>query len=100
MVFKDEYLAKSWSFDLQPGYGLHFPATFPHWVQNGPAVSISFSITFRTPNLERRSMIYNVNSFLRRRGLNPTPVGQTPWKDTLKYQAHRIWRRSTRLLGR
>ena len=99
LAFKEEYLAQSWSFDLQPGFGLHFPATFTHWVKNGSSVSISFSVTFRTPDQERRAMIYNVNSFLRRRGLNPTPVGQAPWKDALKFQAHRVWRRTRRLLS-
>ena len=99
LVFKEEYLAKSWSFDLQSGFGLHFPVTYPHWVKNGPSVSISFSITFRTPDLERRAMIYNVNSLLRRHGLNPTPVGQSPWKDALKFQAHRTWRRARRLFS-
>jgi hypothetical protein len=98
LVCKEEYLAKSWAFDLQSGFGLHFPATFPHWVRSGPSVSISFSVTFRTPDLERRAMIYNVNSFLRRRGLSPTPVGESPWKDALKIQGHRIWRRARRLL--
>ncbi len=38
-----------WKFDLQPGMGLHFPVTYPHWVQNQNDVSVSFSITFRTP---------------------------------------------------
>ncbi len=99
LIFKDEYLAKSWEFDLQSGFGLHFPVTFPHWVKNGPSVSISFSITFRTPDLDRRVLVYNVNSFLRRRGISPTPRGQSPWRDTLKYQAARMLRRTRRLFG-
>ncbi len=99
LKFKEEYLAKSWEFDLQPGFGLHFPVTFPHWVKNGPGVSISFSITFRTPDLDRRVLVYNVNSFLRRRGITPTPRGQSPWRDAMKYQAARILRRTRRLFG-
>lgn len=99
LTYQEKYLQKSWSFDLPAEAGLHFPVNFPHWVKNGPGVSISFSITFSTPDLERRAMVYNVNSLLRRRGLNPTPVGQAPWKDSLKFQAHRIWRRTRRLLG-
>jgi hypothetical protein len=99
LTYKEEYLSSSWTFDLQSGSGLHFPFTFPHWVQNGPSVSVSFSITFRTPDLERRAMIYNVNAFLRRRGLNPTPPGQSPWKDSLKCLAQRVIRRTRRLFG-
>jgi hypothetical protein len=78
--------------------GLHFPFTFPHWVQNGPSVSISFSITFRTPDLERRAMVYNVNAWLRRWGLRPTPPGQSRWRDALKHIALRMGRRTRRLL--
>jgi hypothetical protein len=98
LVFKEEFAAKSWTFELQPGMGLHFPFTFPHWVQNGPSVSISFSITFRTPDLERRAMVYNVNAWLRRWGLRPTPPGQSRWRDALKHIALRMGRRTRRLL--
>jgi hypothetical protein len=97
LTYKEEYLANSYTYDLEAGAGLHFPHTFPHWVQNGPSVSISFSITFRTPDLERLALVYNVNSFLRRRGLRATPFGRSPWLDTLKYQSARVWRRMRRL---
>jgi len=45
--------------------------TAPHFVENGPNISISFSITFRTPDLDRASMVHNVNAYLRRRGWHP-----------------------------
>jgi hypothetical protein len=87
--FKPESQAKAMSFDLQPGRGVHVPLTAPHWVQNGPEVSVSFSITFRTPHSERLQMIHRANAFLRRSGLKPTPIGKSPLRDTLKYQAYR-----------
>jgi hypothetical protein len=99
MVFKDEYQAKASSYDLRPGDGLHFPVTAPHYVRNGAEVSISFSITFRTPDLDKRTMVYNVNAFLRRRGLRPAPVGQHPWRDALKCALYRAWRRTRGLFG-
>lgn len=100
MKFNEAWREKAWVFDLQPGAGLHFPVAFPHWVQNGPAVSISFSITFRTPVVERTSIIHRVNARLRRWGLRPTPVGQRPWADGLKFQAYRAWRRVRRVAGK
>ncbi|MCI0637551.1 MAG: hypothetical protein L0Y72_10965 [Gemmataceae bacterium] len=100
MPFKEEFLAKSWTFDLTPGMGLHFPVWFPHFVQNGPEVSISFSITFRTPDLERRGLVHNVNAYLRGRGWNPSPVGRHPWGDAFKYYACRFWRKTKKLLGK
>jgi hypothetical protein len=87
--FKPEYQAKAISFDLQPGCGVHVPLTTPHWVQNGPEVSISFSITFRTPYSERLRMIHSANAFLRRKGVNPKSIGDSPWRDSLKYQVYR-----------
>lgn len=89
-VLKEENREKCWVYELQSGQGLHFPVTFPHWVQNGSEVSVSFSITFRTPDLQKRSSLYAANYWLRRRGLRPSPVGQSPWSDQLKYQTSRV----------
>lgn len=100
MVFKPEYENKAQVYELTPGRGLHFPVTAPHWVKNGAAVSISFSITFRTPDLDRRGILYTVNHRLRQRGWRPTPVGQSGWRDALKCAGFRVWRRTRRLLGR
>jgi hypothetical protein len=100
MVFQEEYRARSWTYELHPGHALHVPVTFPHFVENGDEVSISFSITFRTPDLEKTSAVHRVNGLLRKRGLRPRPVGQAAWRDSVKYQAFRLWRRAGRLLGR
>jgi hypothetical protein len=100
MVFKDEYQLKVQTFRLRPGDGLHFPVTAPHWVQNGPEVSVSFSITFRTRALEKRCAVYIFNDGLRRRGLMPTPFGRSPWCDSLKYNLFRAWQRARKLFGK
>jgi len=84
LVYKDEYNGRGEKFDLLPGEGLHFPVIAPHWVQNGPAVSISFSITFRTADSESRAALYRLNSRLRQLGLRPSPVGRSPFRDALK----------------
>ncbi len=96
MVFKDEYQTKAFEFHLKPGDGLHVPVTFPHHVRVGSSFSISFSITFRTPDLDRRALIYDMNGKLRQRGYRPVPVGQSPFRDTVKYQAARVLRRAQR----
>lgn len=100
LVFKDEYQRKARVFALKPGDGLHFPITAPHWVKNGPEVSVSFSITFRSPASEQREMVFRVNANLRKYGLTPTPVGAVAWKDSLKSSAFRAWRKAHGLLGR
>lgn len=100
MTLREEFQAKAQVFDLLPGQGLHFPATAPHFVENGPDVSVSFSITFRTPDLERRAIVHTVNAALRRRGWRPRPAGEQPWGDWLKCFSYRVWRKARRLLGR
>ena len=100
MTLPDSHKDKAWRFHLKEGFGLHFPVTYPHWVQNGPEVSISFSITFRTPDLDRRRTLYTINRLLRARGLTPTPPGVSAWRDTLKYHACRGLRKLGAVLGR
>jgi len=98
--FKDEYQRKAFEFDLHPGDGLHFPLNWPHWVKNGDEVSISFSVTFRTPQSERTSCIYSVNHQLRKRGFNPTAHGKSALLDSAKFNAYRAIRRAKSLLGK
>jgi hypothetical protein len=99
LEFKDEYQQKAAVFELTPGLGLHFPVTAPHWVKNGEAVSVSFSITFRTPASDRRGSVYRVNSWLRGRGIAPLPFGRSPARDSLKFQAARVARRARHLVA-
>lgn len=93
MTLAEENRPKSWVFDLQPGYGLHFPVTYPHFVQNGSEVSVSLSITFRTPDLDRRLGIHSFNWWMRQKGIKPAPVGKHPWADSAKYHAYRVVRK-------
>jgi hypothetical protein len=97
--YRDEFTAKGTTFELNPGDGVHVPVTAPHWVRNGPAVSVSFSITFQNHASERRAIVYRVNALLRGRGLNPAPVGTSPWRDGLKSLSYRVVRRLRRVIG-
>ena len=99
LEFREEYQQKAVSFNLEPGEALHFPVTAPHWVQNGNEVSISFSITFRSPFSEQKARLHQLNARIRKLGLNPSPVGYSPWKDRTKDTAFRIYRRASTLLG-
>ncbi|WP_437224264.1 JmjC domain-containing protein [Planctomicrobium sp. SH661] len=87
-----------WTYQLQSGQGLHFPVTFPHWVRNGNSVSISFSITFRTPDLDRRRALYQANANLRARGWKPWPVGKNSLRDSLIYTGFRLQRKLGQIL--
>jgi hypothetical protein len=89
-----------WRFALAPGDGLHIPVTFPHFVRVGDAVSISLSVTFRTPDLERRRRVHSVNARLRDAGVTPAPVGERPWRDSVKAESARALSAAKRLTTR
>ncbi len=100
LVFRNEYEAQAAVFELTPGYALHVPSLFPHWVRNGPEVSVSFSAGFTTRGYERRDQVYQVNRILRRLGVQPTPVGRSPTRDALKRCGFRAWQRARGFLGK
>jgi hypothetical protein len=87
LKFREEFQQAATTFDLRAGDGLHIPIAAPHWVENGEAVSVSFSITFQTPAAERRSALYHINGRLRQLGLMPHAVGISQFRDSAKYLA-------------
>jgi hypothetical protein len=56
-------------------------------VQNGPEVSVSFSITFRSDGSERRALVYRANAKLRKLGISPRPPGRSILLDSTKRAA-------------
>lgn len=83
----------SGTYLLEPGKGVYIYPWAPHWVQNGAAVSVSLSITFRTGHSEREERVHQVNGWLRRHGLSPRPAGVSPRLDQVKasYAAFSGW---------
>lgn len=100
MKLADENRNRGWVFDLKSGSGLHFPVCYPHYVTNSDEISISFSITFRTPDLERRRVVYEANHNSRQRGGHPPAFGSRPWRDGMIFQTYRLRRKLAGLLGR
>jgi len=99
LTFEPHYQARAESFHLQPGQGVYMPVHAPHWVQNGDQVSVSFSITCRSAQSQRRARLYGLNGRLRRAGLRPVPVGASPWRDAVKDTAYRAYCKARRLAG-
>lgn len=100
LVFTEHHANKARTFELAPGDGVHVPVNAPHYVINGPEASVSFSITFRTPEGDRRSAVYVTNDRLRRLGLRPRAVGEVPILDRAKYLGYSIYKQALRRLGR
>lgn len=93
MTYSERYLEKSTTFEMTPGIGLHVPVTAPHFVRVGSDVSISFSITFRAPDLDTRGLLHTANAFMRKRGMTPAPAGRKPGVDAAKVTLARAARR-------
>jgi quercetin dioxygenase-like cupin family protein len=100
LPFHEAWRSRARAFELAPGEGVQVPVTAPHWVHNGDAVSVSFSITFRSRDSERRAHVYAMNARLRRRGFAPAPYGTGFLRDAAKQWSHRLLRRGERLLAR
>jgi hypothetical protein len=96
LAYRDEYAAHGRAYRLQPGDGVHVPVARPHWVQNGPEVSVSFSVTARTAASARMAQAHRLNAGLRRWGIRPAPVGQSRLRDAAKQLVFRGWQRASR----
>jgi hypothetical protein len=95
--FADDRHARS--FPMGPGAGTYLPSHAPHWVVNGPDVSISLSVTFHTEAVMRNKSLHAWNARARRRGLDPAPPGRHPRRDRVKYAAYLVSRRLTEPRG-
>ena len=76
-------------FPLAPGDGVYMPVAKPHWVTSGSEVSVSLSITFRTPATERAARLWAANSKLRKLKIAPKAPGTNDRTDKVKDTAAR-----------
>jgi hypothetical protein len=79
------------SCTLTPGVGVYLPSVVPHWVHNGPAISISITFTYFTSATVRRNRIEDLNSRLRKLHLSPRPPGQSARVDAAKTAMIGAW---------
>jgi hypothetical protein len=84
-------------FELVPGIGVHNPVIFPHWVQNGPDVSISLSVNFKR-RVDDAADAHRVNRQLRKLGLHPSEPGTAKIVDHTKGVVYRTVRQVKRRL--
>jgi hypothetical protein len=91
-VYKEHLQDRASRFELAPGNGVTNPVTFPHWVQNGPEVSISLSVNFKRI-LDNAADAYRINKQLRRLGVQPTDPGKLAIVDQTKGAVYRTARR-------
>ncbi len=93
LKWDDGFLAHGTPFPLAPGEALFVPVMAPHFVKNGPAPSVSLSITWRSEWSYRESDARIFNAMLRTRGLNPRAPGRFPHQNYAKAYAFRLLRK-------
>ena len=72
------------SYSLTPRRGVYIPPVTPHWVHNGPAISVSVTLTYFTAATERENMIEAFNARLRRLHMTPRHPGRSAPVDLAK----------------
>jgi len=99
-VWKPQFEDRAEVFALAPGTALHIPINAPHWVQNGPSVSVSMSANFHIHD-SLLGYVYRTNYWLRRAGFRPTPPGRSKWVDAAKGNGYKTIRAiANRVRGR
>jgi len=75
------------SYTMTPGRAVYIPPGTPHWVHNGPDISLSVTLTYFTAATVRENRIEDFNSHLRRRHMKPREPGHSTLIDTAKVSA-------------
>ncbi len=99
LPFHDSFAAKGNPLRLTPGDALYVPVKAPHWVQNGDAMSISLSVTWRSEWSYREADAHALNRLLRKAGLDPAMPARFPQQNHLKSIAWRGIQKARRMTG-
>lgn len=99
LPWRDEFDARGTPFHLAPGDALHVPFMAPHWVKNGDAVSVSFSITWRSDWAVREECAHGMNRMLRKAGINPARPKRFPHDNHVKSLGFRAIMKARRMTG-
>lgn len=99
LPWRDEFADIGEAVALQPGEAIYVPVKAPHWVKNGPEVSISLSITWRSEWSYSEADTRAFNYELRKIGLTPRNPAAYPSRNRGKSIAYRAIRRVRGLTG-
>jgi hypothetical protein len=93
LAWSDSFLTRGKPVTLRPGEAIHVPVKAPHFVRNGDAVSISFSITWRSARSVAEGELHSLNTLLRRRGLPLVKIGARPESQAMQRLLYRVMRK-------
>ena len=93
LVWHDSMAAGGMEWLILPGEALFVPVMAPHFLRNGPDVSISLSITWRSDWSFAEADARAFNSVLRKIGMRPKAPGRFPAENKAKAMAWRVMRK-------
>ncbi|MEO0061512.1 MAG: hypothetical protein RLZZ08_72 [Pseudomonadota bacterium] len=93
LPWDDTFGRKGTAITIGPGEAIHVPVKAPHWVQNGPEVSISLSVTWRSEWSFAEADARAFNQILRGWGITPRNPKPFPANNWLKSHAYRALRK-------
>jgi hypothetical protein len=96
LPWDDSFTNQGQPITILPGEAIHVPVKAPHWVKNGPEVSISLSITWRSEWSYAEADARAFNSVLRKTGITPRNPAPYPSRNLRKSMAYRIIRLASR----
>jgi hypothetical protein len=85
------------AYTMTPGRAVYIPPGTPHWVHNGPDISLSVTLTYFTPATVRENRVEGFNAQLRRRRLKPREPGRSASVDIAKSCVMGAWAVGLRL---
>lgn len=97
LKWRDEFAHKGTALHMDPGEAVYVPVKAPHFVRNGPAPSVSFSITWRSEWSFNESAARGMNHLLRKAGLSPREPQRYPRQNLAKSVAYRAISKAKRL---
>jgi len=83
-IYQADVEPKAQVFALQPGDCIFMPMGSPHAAVTGDDITATFSLLMNTRSSYDMVETYRVNHVMRRFGLSPRPVGDSPTTDSLK----------------
>lgn len=91
--WRDAFRDRGMAVTLLPGDAIHVPVKAPHFVENGPVVSVSLSVTWRSNRSVAEGELHSLNGLLRRRRLPVGRIGARPEAQGMRRIAYRIMRK-------
>lgn len=93
LIWQDGFKDRGTAFPLAPGDAVHVPVKAPHFVENGPSVSVSLSVTWRSERSVAEGELHGLNRRLRKRGLPVGQVGARPEAQAVRRLLYRVMRK-------